>query len=84
MRSNGSTPLTILLLILAIAYLLLCGLGLLAKGCLVPGDWCSNSKQGTCSLFVIGQLMIHKMSCSPHHAFRAFLQATEDAVPKWG
>jgi len=73
-----------LLLILAIAYLLLCGLGLLAKGCLVPGDWCSNSKQGTCSLFVIGQLMIHKMSCSPHHAFRAFLQATEDAVPKWG
>ena len=73
-----------LLLILAIAYLLLCGIGLLAKKDFKPGSWCSNSKEGTCSVFLIGQLMIRQLSCSPPQAFAAFLTATEEAGPKWG
>jgi hypothetical protein len=73
-----------LLLILAIAYLLLCGIGLLAKKSFKPSDWCSNSKDGTCSVFLIGRLMFAQVRCSPSHAFAAFLTATEEAVPKWG
>jgi hypothetical protein len=71
-------------LILAIAYLLLCGIGLLAKKNFGPADWCSNSKENTCSIFVIGQLMSGKVKASPPKAFTAFLNATEEAVPKWG
>jgi hypothetical protein len=73
-----------LLLILAIAYLLLCGIGLMAQKTCKPGQWCSNSKAKTCSVFVIGQQMLRKLKCSAAQAFQAILQATEDAVPKWG
>lgn len=73
-----------LLLILAIAYLLLCGLGLLAQQAMRPSAWCSNSKAGTCSVFLIGQLMLDKLKCSAKQAFTAFLRATLQAVPKWG
>jgi len=72
------------LLILAIAYLLLCGLGLLAKQQYSPGTWCSNSKTVTCSLFAIGLYMIHKLKCSACLAFHAFLNVTTAAVPNWG
>ncbi len=44
-----------LILILALAYLLLCGIGLLALKQCRPGDWCSNSHPGTCSVFQIGR-----------------------------
>ncbi len=73
-----------LLLILALAYLLLCGMGLLAKQSRKPGDWCSNSKTGTCSIFVIGQQMLGKLKCSTAQAFAAFLQASQEVVPNWG
>lgn len=73
-----------LLLVLAIAYLLLCGIGLLARKVFKPSDWCSNSKAGTCGIFLIGKLMIQRFSCSAPTAFAAFLAATEEAVPKWG
>jgi hypothetical protein len=73
-----------LLLILAIAYLLLCGIGLIALKTCKPGEWCSNSKDDTCSIFLIGQLMQRKLRASPAQAFAAFLNATVDAVPKWG
>jgi hypothetical protein len=73
-----------LLLVLAIAYLLLCGIGLLAKRGFTPGDWCSNGKSGTCSVFLIGRLMIDRLHCPANQIFAAFLTATEEAVPKWG
>jgi Transposase DDE domain len=73
-----------LLLVLAIAYLLLCGIGLLAAGGHKPSAWCSNSKDTTCSIFVIGQVMMTKLQCSAAQAFTAFLRASEEAVPKWG
>lgn len=74
-----------LLLVLAIAYLLLCGVGLLAKERgLRPGAWCSNSKEGTCSVLLIGRVMLGVLKNSAPQAFAAFLRASEEAVPKWG
>ncbi len=73
-----------LMLILALAYLLLCGIGLVAQKTHTPSEWCSNNKAGTCSSFTIGQGMIEKIKCSAAQAFRAFLLASEEAAPNWG
>ena len=40
-----------LMLILALAYLLLCGIGLLARRLCKPAQWSSNSKSESCSVF---------------------------------
>ena len=73
-----------LLLILALAYLLLCGLGLRARVLCRPGAWCSNNKQGTLSVFQIGLLMLGQLPVRPREAFEAVRRATLAAVPKWG
>lgn len=73
-----------LLLILALAYLLLCGFGLIATQKFSPAHWCSNNHEGTCSVFVIGQQMLARLPHSDEEAFAAFLAATVDAVGKWG
>ena len=49
-----------LLLILAIAYLLLCGIGLLARQTGRPGDW-SSSTRNECSVFTIGRIMLSRL-----------------------
>jgi len=72
-----------LLLILAIAYLLLCGIGLLAQQTHRPGAWCSTSKE-RCSIFTIGLLMREKITATPHKAFAAVLQQSEAIGGKWG
>lgn len=72
-----------LLLILAIAYLLLCGTGLIALATRKPGEWSASSKND-CSVFTTGRLMLGKIQVSPPQAVNAFLRATEEAVPKWG
>ncbi len=72
-----------LLLILAIAYLLLCGLGLIARATWKPSAWSSSSKD-TSSLFQIGLLLIHKLEASPHHAFAAVCRLSETVAGKWG
>jgi Transposase DDE domain len=73
-----------LLLILAVAYLLLCGVGLMARQRRKAGAWCSNSKAGTCSIFLIGRHMLRKLRCSAARAFAAFFHATQEAAPNWG
>jgi DDE family transposase len=72
-----------LLLILALAYLLLCGVGLVALSTCRPSDWNASSKND-CSVFTIGQLMIARIEVSAAQALQAFIQATEDAGGKWG
>lgn len=72
-----------LLLILALAYLLLCGIGLIARTTHRPSAWCSSSKE-QCSVFVIGQLMRDKLHASPAQAFAAVLQLNESLAGKWG
>ncbi|MCA1705133.1 MAG: IS4 family transposase [Actinobacteria bacterium] len=72
-----------LLLVLAIAYLLLCGVGLIAEQTHAPGAW-SASSRSDCSVFTIGRVMVERLTCSAPQAFHALVAATEEAVPKWG
>ncbi len=72
-----------LLLILAIAYLLLCGIGLVALKTCRPGDWTASSKND-CSVFTIGRIMVTRLTVSAAKALRAFVTASEETVPKWG
>ena len=72
-----------LLLILALAYLLLCGIGLIARRTHKPSAWCSSSKE-QCSLFVIGQLMRATVKASPAQALAAVLELNESLATKWG
>ena len=72
-----------LLLILAIAYLLLCGIGLIAqKGCR-PSAWSSSSKQHQ-SIFQIGLIMIDRILTRCNLAFSAVYHLTLEAAGNWG
>jgi hypothetical protein len=72
-----------LLLILAIAYLLLCGLGLIAQATSRPSDWSSGSKTAL-SCFQIGLLMVLKLPISPQNAWTAVLRLAKTLAAKWG
>jgi hypothetical protein len=73
-----------LLLILAIAYLLLCGIGLLALASGGnPGRWTASSKND-CSVFTIGRVMLTRITATAAQSVQALIAATEAAVPKWG
>ena len=72
-----------LLLILAIAYLLLCGLGLWALKTRKPGNW-SSSTRNECSVFTIGRIMLDRITIKLSAALAALIAATEEAVPNWG
>lgn len=80
-----STPerLDRMLLVLAIAYLLLCGLGLLARQKHKPSSWCSSSKE-QCSIFLIGLIMLRKIRATPPQAFAAVFDLSEEVAEKWG
>jgi hypothetical protein len=73
-----------LLLILAIAYLLLCGLGLIAKQQFAPAAWCSTNRADECSIYQIGLIMLGKIDASPPRAFAAVLELSESVAPNWG
>jgi len=72
-----------LLLILAIAYLLLCSVGLIALQTGKPSDW-SSSTRNQCSVFTIGRIMLDRITARLSAALTALIAATEEAVPKWG
>ena len=73
-----------LLLILALAYWLLVGVGLLARQRYRPGRWCSSNDPGQCSAFTIGKVMLDDMQVSAEQAFAAALAATIDILGKLG
>jgi hypothetical protein len=72
-----------LLLVLAIAYLLLCGLGLIAQQARTPADWCASSKE-QCSVFRIGLVMVTRLNASPPQAVTAVFQLSETVAQNWG
>jgi hypothetical protein len=72
-----------LLLVLAVAYLLLCGLGLIARRTHKPADWCASSTE-QCSVFRIGLVMLAKLKASPPQAFAAVLTLSETVAQNWG
>ena len=73
-----------LLLILAIAYLLLCGVGLIAKSQFAPSAWCSTNRDNECSIYTIGLIMLNKIDASPPAAFAAVIELSELVSPNWG
>lgn len=73
-----------LLLILVLAYLLLCGLGLRAKQLYCPSNWCTNQRPNECSVFTIGRRMLDKIEVLPASALAALAQALARAAPNWG
>ena len=73
-----------LLLILAIAYLLLCGVGLIALRTGRPGDWSSSSTRNQCSVFTIGRIMLQRIDIVVSEALEAVIAASQEIVPKWG
>lgn len=73
-----------LLLILSLAYLLLCGLGLLALKIGHPRQWCSNNRRGECSVFIIGQIMLDRLRATAATAWAALVNATQQAASNWG
>jgi len=73
-----------LLLILAIAYLLLCGVGLIAKQQFTPSAWCSTNRDIECSIYTIGLIMLEKIDASPPKAFATVLELSESVAPNWG
>jgi hypothetical protein len=74
-----------LLLIMAIAYLLLCGIGLLATKEYKPSAWCSTNRQIECSLYTIGMIMLQKMKTRPPAAIAEVQRLSlEVAEGNWG
>lgn len=73
-----------LLLILAIACLLLCSVGLLAQRQFQPSAWCSNNRQRECSIYTIGMIMLKKMAAPPPQAIAAVVELSESVAPNWG
>jgi hypothetical protein len=74
-----------LLLILAIAYLLLCGVGIIAKQIGSPAQWCSTNRARECSIYQIGLIMLQRLkSVRPNRAFNAVVALSEEVVPNWG
>jgi hypothetical protein len=73
-----------LLLILAIAYLLLCGVGIIAKSQFAPSAWCSTNREIECSIYTIGLNMLDKIDASPPKAFAAVQELSELVAPNWG
>jgi hypothetical protein len=65
------------------AYLLLCGIGLLARQTFKPSAWSSSSKDQS-SLFQIGLLMMGKLNISPPQAFALIFELSENVAGKWG
>lgn len=73
-----------LLLVLALAYWLLVGIGLVAKQRYRPSQWCSSNRQKECSVFTIGRFMIDRMQLLAAAAFAAAAEAVVEATEKWG
>jgi hypothetical protein len=73
-----------LLLILAIAYLLLLGIGAHAKKYYCPSNWCTNTRTDECSAFIIGQRMLDRIVLTPEQALHALQAALTEAAPNWG
>lgn len=73
-----------LLLILALAYWLLVGIGILARQKYLPSMWCSSNRENECSVFTIGRIMIDQMQLTAAAAFAAAAAGIAEAARKWG
>jgi len=73
-----------LLLILALAYWLLVGIGLIGRQRYRPSRWCSSNRSNECSVFTIGRILVNDEQVAPDTAFNAVVKAVAEAAAKWG
>ena len=69
------------LLILALAYLLLAGVGLQARLDYPPSWWCTNQRAHECSVFTIGRALLEKVNYLPDQLLRRVRYATIQVAP---
>lgn len=73
-----------LLLILALTYILLTGVGLVAKTRYRPSAWCSSNHENQCSVFTIGRILIGRIQFPIATILSALLAAIDEETKKWG
>lgn len=73
-----------LILILALALILLTGLGLVARREFAPRDWCSSNDAGECSDVTVGRRMWDRIDEPPEELIRAVVAATLTYAGNWG
>jgi hypothetical protein len=72
------------LLAVALAYILLVGLGLRAKLDHDPAAWCTNRRAAECSAFTIGKAMLGRTNYPPDELLRMVRAATIQVGKQWG
>ena len=72
------------LLIMALAYILLVGVGLQAKLDFDPSAWCTNRRARECSVFTIGRAMLDRVNYLPENLLQMIRRATIEVAAKWG
>jgi len=73
-----------LILILALALLLLTGLGLVARQRFAPPDWCSSNDPNECSDVTVGRRMWDHIDAPPEDLILAVIRATLTYAGNWG
>lgn len=72
------------LLVAALSYLILVGLGLRAKLDFDPSAWCTTRRPRECSVFTIGKAMVDRINCPPDQILQMIRWATIEVGSKWG
>jgi hypothetical protein len=73
-----------LILILALAIILLTGLGLVARTRFRPGEWCSSNDPAECSDVTVGRRMWGRVAEPPERLLDEVVRATYLSVGNWG
>jgi len=84
LRVHRADRLERLLLIVAIAYILTCGVGLLATFVHGPAHWASANRAGQCSLWQIGRIMLDRWPYLFREILDALIACLHASIPKWG
>ena len=72
------------LLVVALAYILLAGLGLAAKLDHDPSAWCTNRRARECSASTIGKAVFERFNYSSDHLLQMIRRATIEVGSRWG
>lgn len=70
--------------ILALALILLTGLGRVARRRYRAGEWCSSNRAKECSDFTAGRRMWDRLAHPPERLFAEVVRATKLSVGNWG
>ncbi len=72
------------LLVVALAYPVLVGIGLRARLDCDPSAWCTTRRARECSVFTIGKAMVDQFMFTSDQILKMILLATIDFASKWG